>query len=75
MATYVITVSDSDSCTVQKTIADRFLEKFTLGEQEIKLLSSSSEPVDNDFFAALNHLQQIHNHCQLLLTTKNEKAG
>lgn len=56
-------------------MVDRFLEKFTLSEKEIKILSDSSEPVNNEFFDALNHLQQIHSDCQLLLTTRNETAG
>jgi hypothetical protein len=51
------------------------LIKFTLSDQEIKILSTMSEPVDNEFFDALQHLQQIHSDCQLLLTTKNQTAG
>jgi hypothetical protein len=56
-------------------VVDRFLAKFTLTEQEIKILSATSEPVNIEFFDALNHLQQIYSDCQLLLTTKNQTAG
>ncbi|RCI04693.1 Golgi transport complex subunit 6, partial [Rhizopus stolonifer] len=62
-------------CNTQIVIVDRFLEKFTLSEQEIKILSSSSEPVNHSFFDALEHLQKIHSDCQLLLITKNQTAG
>lgn len=65
----------SNACSTQIAIVDRFLAKFTLSEQEIKILSNMSEPVDNEFFDALQHLQQIHSDCQLLLTTKNQTAG
>jgi len=65
----------SDACSTQIAVVDRFLAKFTLSEQEIKILSNMSEPVDSEFFDALQHLQQIHSDCQLLLTTKNQTAG
>ncbi|GAN04653.1 conserved oligomeric Golgi complex subunit 6-like [Mucor ambiguus] len=65
----------SDACSTQIAVVDRFLVKFTLSEQEIKILSNMSEPVDKEFFDALQHLQQIHSDCQLLLTTKNQTAG
>lgn len=66
---------DSSACSTQILVADRFLEKFTLNETEIRILSVSSEPVNSEFFDALNHLQQIHSDCQLLLTTKHQTAG
>ncbi|KAI8083491.1 oligomeric Golgi complex subunit 6-like protein [Thamnidium elegans] len=65
----------SSACSTQIVVVDRFLEKFTLSENEIRILSVSSEPVNNEFFDALNHLQQIHSDCQILLTTKNQTAG
>ncbi|KAI9473969.1 MAG: oligomeric Golgi complex subunit 6 [Benjaminiella poitrasii] len=65
----------SMASSAQKTIVDRFLEKFTLTTEEIKILGDPSEPIDNDFFAALSHLRQIHNDCQLLLSTKHQTAG
>ncbi|KAI8350172.1 oligomeric Golgi complex subunit 6 [Blakeslea trispora] len=65
----------SSICNTQIVLVDRFLEKFALTQQEIKLLSSSSEPVSHDFFDALEHLQAIHHDCQLLLSTKHQTAG
>ncbi|KAI9260785.1 oligomeric Golgi complex subunit 6 [Sporodiniella umbellata] len=65
----------SSACLNQITIAAKFLEKFTLNDKEIKLLSTYVGPINNEFFEALSHLQQIHNDCQLLLTTTNQKAG
>ncbi|OBZ81995.1 Conserved oligomeric Golgi complex subunit 6 [Choanephora cucurbitarum] len=65
----------SSACNTQIVLVDRFLEKFTLTQQEIKLLSSSSEPISHEFFDALEHLHAIHNDCQLLLTTKHQTAG
>ncbi|KAI8337720.1 oligomeric Golgi complex subunit 6-like protein [Chlamydoabsidia padenii] len=67
-----------EQCEANETravIAQRFLEKFTLNEDEIHCLTSSSTPVDNTFFDALAHLQQIHGDCKLLLMTAHQKAG
>jgi hypothetical protein len=71
----MLTFKYSSACSTQIVVVDRFLEKFTLNENEVRILSSVTEPVNNEFFEALYHLQQIHSDCQLLLTTKNETAG
>ncbi|CEI96861.1 hypothetical protein RMCBS344292_11010 [Rhizopus microsporus] len=65
----------SSAYSDQITIIDKFIEKFSLSEQEISILNTPSGPINDEFFVALDHLQQIHKDCQLLLTTKNQKAG
>ena len=68
-------VSFSSACDTRLTIVDKFLEKFTLSEQEISTLCSSAVPIDNEFFIALDHLKQIHSDCRVLLMTHNQQAG
>ncbi|KAI8092737.1 oligomeric Golgi complex subunit 6 [Halteromyces radiatus] len=65
----------SEACDTRIMVADRFLEKFTLNQDEIHCLTSSTTPVDNTFFEALTHLQQIHSDCKLLLMTAHQRAG
>ncbi|KAI7850539.1 oligomeric Golgi complex subunit 6-like protein [Circinella umbellata] len=65
----------SSACDTRLTIVDKFLEKFTLSEQEISTLCSSAVPIDNEFFIALDHLKQIHSDCRVLLMTHNQQAG
>ncbi|KAI9484688.1 oligomeric Golgi complex subunit 6-like protein [Zychaea mexicana] len=65
----------SSACDARITIVDKFLEKFTLSEQEINTLCSSAVPIGDDFFVALNHLKQIHSDCRVLLMTQNQQAG
>ncbi|KAI7868480.1 oligomeric Golgi complex subunit 6 [Spinellus fusiger] len=62
------------ACTTQLLISERFLDVFTPSEEEIRLLTSSS-PINNTFFEALNHLEHISSNCQLLLMTQYQKAG
>ncbi|CAO3589326.1 unnamed protein product [Absidia cylindrospora] len=57
-----------DKCEANDTrivIANRFLEKFTLSQDEIHCLTSSNTQVDNTFFDALAHLQRIHSNCEI----------
>ncbi|CAO3609200.1 unnamed protein product [Cunninghamella echinulata] len=63
------------ACDARIIIADRFLEKFTLNQDEIRILTSSNTTVNDDFFNALSHLQQIHSDCKLLLMTSHQQAG
>ncbi|KAI8150320.1 oligomeric Golgi complex subunit 6 [Fennellomyces sp. T-0311] len=65
----------SSACDTRLTIVDKFLEKFTLSESEINTLCSSSVPIDDEFFVALDHLKQIHSDCRVLLMTQNQQAG
>ncbi|KAI8892956.1 oligomeric Golgi complex subunit 6 [Globomyces pollinis-pini] len=65
----------SDDCDVKKVIAAAFIQKFTLPSNDIKLLTSSSEPITMSFFEALERLQQIHQDCKVLLIADQQNAG
>lgn len=63
------------ACDTQRIIIDAFLKTFMLSDEEIDVLCSHSAPVDAQFFNALEHLQQVHADCRLLLMTEHQKAG
>lgn len=46
-----------------------------MSDDEVRRLCSSSVPIDDEFFVALEHLQQIYHDCRLLLMTQNQQAG
>lgn len=71
----VLKINSSAACNTRLIIADKLLEKFTLSDEEIRRLCSSTVPVDEEFFVALDHLQQIYHDCRLLLMTQNQQAG
>ena len=56
-------------------LIDAFLERFTLSEKEVVILTSPDSEIGPEFFDALNHLQQIHGACDALLITENQRAG
>ncbi|ORY79424.1 oligomeric Golgi complex subunit 6 [Protomyces lactucae-debilis] len=51
-----------------------FQRKFMISDEQLLRLSSS-EPVDDDFFAALERVKCIHDDCHLLLATDRQSAG
>ncbi|RHZ69762.1 hypothetical protein Glove_279g34 [Diversispora epigaea] len=67
--------SQRETCKTRKVLIDAFLERFTLSEKEVSILSSSESEICPDFFRALKHLQQIHGDCESLLITENQRAG
>ncbi|XP_065056579.1 conserved oligomeric Golgi complex subunit 6-like isoform X1 [Rhopilema esculentum] len=61
---------------MQAKIADAFLEKFQLKQEEIKVLRGSrGVNITEEFFKALARAKQIHQDCKLLLRSKQQRAG
>ncbi|CAG8552284.1 10454_t:CDS:10 [Ambispora gerdemannii] len=67
--------SQRETCKTRKILIDAFLQRFTLSEKEIFVLSSGDSEIGLEFFDALKHLQQIHGDCDALLITENQRAG
>jgi conserved oligomeric Golgi complex subunit 6 len=57
------------------TILSAFQKSFTLPEEQIDILTSATEPVDERFFQVFDKVKTIHGNCQSLLTTDNNRAG
>lgn len=57
------------------TILSAFQNSFTLPEEQIAILTSATEPVDERFFEVFDKVKTIHSNCQSLLTTDNNRAG
>ncbi|ODQ49616.1 oligomeric complex COG6 [Saitoella complicata NRRL Y-17804] len=67
--------SQTAALTTKATILTRFFDNFTMAESEVLALTSSSEPVDEAFFAAYERCKKINASCETLLTTDNQKLG
>ena len=48
---------------------------FALSNEDVETLTSSTEPVNDRFFAALTKLKTIHNDCQVLLGSEHQTLG
>lgn len=67
--------SRRDQIGTKHTILSAFQKTFTLPEEQIMLLTSATEPVDERFFEVFDTVKRIHSNCQSLLTTDNNRAG
>jgi conserved oligomeric Golgi complex subunit 6 len=56
-------------------ILTAFQSHFLLSDLEIATLTSSSDPLDDSFFATLTKLKRVHADSQFLLSSANERLG
>ena len=59
----------------KKQLLDAFNAHFVLSEQDQASLTSSTEPVNDEFFRILTRVKKIHQDSQILLGTENQRLG
>jgi len=59
----------------KKQLLQAFTAHFVLTENELLVLTSTAEPVNDIFFAALVKVKRIHKDCQVLLGGENQRLG
>lgn len=59
----------------KEKLLNAFTKHFILSDEELQLLTSSAEPVNDGFFDALARTKQIHRDCEILLGGENERLG
>ncbi|CAN8313866.1 unnamed protein product [Cochlearia groenlandica] len=62
-----------DVTTQRQEIVNCFLRDYQLSNEEIKALRE--DELNENFFEALSHVQEIHSNCKLLLRTHHQRAG
>ncbi|KAL8711029.1 MAG: hypothetical protein Q9220_004410 [cf. Caloplaca sp. 1 TL-2023] len=68
-------LSQKEDLEKQKRLLDAFNQHFILPEPELTILTSSSETIDETFFAVLSRTKQIHSDCKVLLGSENQRLG
>lgn len=56
-------------------LLDAFNSHFIISDRDAVILTSTAEPVNDEFFQVLTRVKKIHNDCQLLLGTENQVLG
>ncbi|CAO2834078.1 unnamed protein product [Amaranthus hypochondriacus] len=64
---------DLDVTTQRQEIVSCFLRDYQLSNEEIYALKD--EELNDNFFKALSHVQEIHANCKILLRTHHQRAG
>lgn len=59
----------------KKQLLDAFNKHFIISEDELLILTTMSEEVDEHFFAILKRVKQIYVDCQVLFGTENQRLG
>ncbi|GMH10993.1 hypothetical protein Nepgr_012834 [Nepenthes gracilis] len=62
-----------DVTTQRQEIVSCFLRDYQLSNEEIYALRE--EELNENFFKALSHVQEIHSNCKVLLRTHHQRAG
>lgn len=62
-----------DVTTQRQEIVSCFLRDYQLSSEEINALKE--EELNENFFKALSHVQEIHANCKVLLRTHHQRAG
>ena len=68
-------VETKQEIETKEKLLSAFTKHFVLSEDELLLLTSSAEPVNDQFFEALSRTKQIHKDCEILLGGDNERLG
>lgn len=59
----------------KKQLLDAFNKHFIISEEDLMLLTGTTEAVDDHFFAILKRVKHIYIDCQVLLGTENQRLG
>lgn len=59
----------------KKQLLNAFNKHFVISDDDLELLISTSEPVNEHFFEVLTRVKQIHTDCQILLGNEHQRLG
>ena len=59
----------------KKQLLDAFKTHFVLSEEDQATLTSTTEPVNDDFFRILTRVKKIHQDSHILLGSENQRLG
>lgn len=68
-------MQQKNQAETKQQILDAFSAHFIVSDDEVTTLTSTAEPVDEDFFQTLTRVKKIHHDCQLLLGTEDQRLG
>lgn len=67
--------ADKSQIESKKQLLDAFSTHFVISDAELATLTSTAEPVDENFFRVLTRVKNVHKDCQILLGYENQRLG
>ncbi|KXT01723.1 hypothetical protein AC578_2758 [Pseudocercospora eumusae] len=68
-------LADRRQVETKQQLLDAFKAHFVVSDADLSTLTSTAEPVNDDFFRILTRVKKIHEDCQVLLGTENQRLG
>lgn len=59
----------------KQRLLDAFNKHFIIPDEDLVVLTSAAEPVDDRFFDVLARVKQVHHDCEVLLGGENQRLG
>jgi conserved oligomeric Golgi complex subunit 6 len=59
----------------REQLLQAFQKHFVLSNEEVGLLTSSAQPLTEDFYTTLTRVKHIHKDCEILLGQENQRLG
>ncbi|KAI9372049.1 oligomeric Golgi complex subunit 6 [Aspergillus egyptiacus] len=59
----------------KQQLLDAFTKHFIVSDEELMVLTSVEEPINDEFFDVLARVKQVHRDCEALLGGENERLG
>ena len=63
---------DSDT---KKQLLSLFQNHFIISEDDLRLLTTNTDNINDDFFRVLAEVKQVHKDCRVLLGAENQRLG
>lgn len=68
-------ISNKKQVETKQQLLSAFQSHFVVSDADLTTLTSSAEPVNDDFFRILTRVKQIHTDSRLLLGEENQRLG
>lgn len=68
-------MSQKQEAETKQHLLDAFTKHFIVSEDELLILTSVEEPINDEFFDVLARVKQVHRDCEALLGAENERLG
>ncbi|PWY88464.1 oligomeric Golgi complex subunit 6 [Aspergillus heteromorphus CBS 117.55] len=59
----------------KQQLLQAFTQHFIVSDEDLLVLTSVEEPIDDHFFDILSRVKQVHRDCEVLLGGENERLG
>ncbi|KAL4791244.1 oligomeric Golgi complex subunit 6 [Aspergillus venezuelensis] len=68
-------LSQKQEAETKQHLLDAFTKHFIVSDEELLVLTSVEEPINDEFFDVLARVKQVHRDCEALLGAENERLG